>query len=423
MVEAGKVTVVVDAETKKLKKGMDKAKKDVKSFSESVKKMGLASKLAWGVATAAFLKFTKDAVSAAIKFETTYRAFTNMVGSESEILMQRLDDAARGTVSQLELITNANQAMLLGIDKEALPEMMEIARAAARTTGQDVGFMFQSIATGMGRQSRMILDNLGIIVKADDAYKTYADTLGKTVAQLTMVERRTAFNNAVLEAGRAIIEKSGASTETAADKTEQFTSAWKDFGREFGASVLPIVIPGLQVLANVLSAVASGMSLTEEELQEIVENASKMQETMTRLGAGLPIGRVTFFEPEAEPVPEWRKRIEEHYERIPEKREVGYYGPGGQFVGLGETARTFTDIAREGANLSLKLESLHEQKIPDNITALEEWGTAMSTVTAQMNAFKESMQEMSTAARAAIYGMMQQMMEGEYNLTVEEFTY
>lgn len=259
MVEAGKATIQIDAETKKLNAGMKKARNEVKSFGSSVSKMSIASTIGFAAAGAAALSFAKDAATSAIQFETTYTAFTNMVGVESGMMLKRMQIASRGTVSELDLVKNANTAMLLGIDAEALPKMMEISRAAARATGQDVGFMFQSIATGMGRQSRMILDNLGIIVNAEEAYEKYADSIGKATGQLTGAEMKIAFNNEVLAQGNVIMEKAGAETETAADKVEQFTATWADLGKEAGELALPLISTGVQKLTGDLKLLNEGI--------------------------------------------------------------------------------------------------------------------------------------------------------------------
>ena len=64
--------------------------------------------------------------------------------------------------------------MMLGIAPEKISKLMEIARATARMTGQEVSTAFDNIAMAVGRQSKMILDNLGIIVSVESANRTYA---------------------------------------------------------------------------------------------------------------------------------------------------------------------------------------------------------------------------------------------------------
>ena len=47
--------------------------------------------------------------------------------------------------------------------------MLQIARGAAQATGQSMELMLQSIVTGIGRQSKLMLDNLGILTSAEEA--------------------------------------------------------------------------------------------------------------------------------------------------------------------------------------------------------------------------------------------------------------
>jgi hypothetical protein len=192
--------------------------------------------------------FFKGATKEAADFADVSASFRKIVGENADMLLREMDRAAAGTVDSLDLITNANKAMLLGIDAEKLPRMMEIARAAARTTGQSVDFMFESIALGMGRQSRLILDNLGIIVDAEKAYEEYAKTLGKTANQLTEMERKLAFQNAVMKAGQSIIDKTDFSQRSLNEDMQRAAVAFRNFKREIGAGVTPAV----SAFANVL---------------------------------------------------------------------------------------------------------------------------------------------------------------------------
>lgn len=77
-------------------------------------------------------------------------------------LLNNLRDATRGTVSDLELMKSAVQFSNFGLPVEKLSTALEFARIRAKETGQSVDFLVQSITTGIGRQSPLILDNLGI---------------------------------------------------------------------------------------------------------------------------------------------------------------------------------------------------------------------------------------------------------------------
>jgi hypothetical protein len=76
-----------------------------------------------------------------------------------------LREASAGTISDFELMRKANIALTgagdqLGVEfGKNMPALLEAARAAARATGQDVDFLFESLVTGVKRGSPMLIDN------------------------------------------------------------------------------------------------------------------------------------------------------------------------------------------------------------------------------------------------------------------------
>lgn len=125
-------------------------------------------------------------------------------------LLSNLRAATGGTVSDLELMKNAINFNNFGLPVEKLSTALEFARQRARDTGQSVDYLVQSIVTGIGRQSPLILDNLGInakrvadrfketgnfaeaafgiiqeeTAKAGDAVENFGDTLARQQAKI-----------------------------------------------------------------------------------------------------------------------------------------------------------------------------------------------------------------------------------------------
>ena len=174
------------------------------------------------------------------KVEQQKQAFENLassLGVSSEQIIKDLRKMSGETMSTAEIMGKASQAMILGIDPTKLAKMMEISRASARAFGKDVGFMFESIAIGVGRQSKLILDNLGIIVSAGAAYEKYAKSIGKSTKELTEMERKQAFLNATLEAGDRILQQIDTSTMTNLEKMQKLKAAWEDFSVKIGQAL------------------------------------------------------------------------------------------------------------------------------------------------------------------------------------------
>jgi len=137
-----------------------------------------------------------DMVMDAAKVNDARLAFQGLGGD-----IEALRKGTLGMVADSELMLTYNEAaMLVGKTfADELPSAMGYLGKVAAATGQDMGFMMDSLTKGVGRLSPMILDNLGIQVSLADANQEYAATLGKTVGELTKGEQQTALMNQVME--------------------------------------------------------------------------------------------------------------------------------------------------------------------------------------------------------------------------------
>jgi hypothetical protein len=118
------------------------------------------------------------------------------------------------------------QAQLL----QNAPKLMEIAKAAnaLNPTLGDTAYMYESIATGIKRGSPLILDNLCIMVKVEEANQNYAESLGKTVEELSAAEKQMALLNATVEAGDRLIQQAGGTVAGYGDAWAQLRTELKN---------------------------------------------------------------------------------------------------------------------------------------------------------------------------------------------------
>ena len=187
-------------------------------------------------------------------------------------ILDGLREATHGTVSDFELMKAAVKFNDFKLPLEELGSMLAFAQKKAKDTGQSVDYMVDSIVTGLGRKSLMILDNLGLsaaeirdkmketgdmtkavgeiireqMAKAGEYVDTTADKMNRAQAEL---------NNAMLELGttmREVTGFSGWSDMATAIKTEvvgalQFTietigeakNAWNSFMQTIGVKDKP----------------------------------------------------------------------------------------------------------------------------------------------------------------------------------------
>ena len=145
----------------KYDKGMEDANKAPQKLNSLFGGLGAGIVTAFaGVATiSALTSFTKQVVGIASQAEAVRKAFERIDGDK---YLQGLRDATRGTVTDLELMKRAVMAENFQIPLEQLGSLFEFARRRAEETGQSVDYLVNSIVTGIGRKSPLILDNLGI---------------------------------------------------------------------------------------------------------------------------------------------------------------------------------------------------------------------------------------------------------------------
>ena len=163
--------------------GVKATKSAIKGLNSATK--GLTSSLAKiGIAVVGAKKLY-DAISGSIelagKSQGVTQAFNNMgkaIGFTDQSL-GKLSQAVDGTVNSVDLMTQANNAMLLGIadSDEQMAQLFDTAQRLAKAVGEDAKFGIDSLVTGMGRQSKLMLDNLGIIVDTNKAYEDHAKSI------------------------------------------------------------------------------------------------------------------------------------------------------------------------------------------------------------------------------------------------------
>lgn len=127
------------------------------------------------------------------------------VWGDIKIQFDKLEEATGGVVDQLDILESVNKAVSFGIDLSGnkLLDLVKLSGKAALNMGVDLKFAFDSLIVGTARESKMILDNLGVMVDVTKANEDYAKSIGKTADALTEEESKTALlNNVISELSR-----------------------------------------------------------------------------------------------------------------------------------------------------------------------------------------------------------------------------
>ena len=261
-------------------KGAKKAGKALGNVDSRIKGLAKSATLAAGAffGGRAILAGLQKSIDLAAKFQGVETGFKNLAKSTgfSTQAFEKFREATDGTIGSVELMTQANNAMLLGItdSEDQMAEMFDIAQRLAQGLGKDTAFGIESLVTGLGRQSKLMLDNLGIMIDVEKANEDYAESLNKSASSLTDQERKQAFVNAAMESGRRLVQQMGDEQLTMASAIDQAKSAAADAGIQMGETLSPVITSIASKFAGAAAAVANYMKELRMTTADITEMTS-----------------------------------------------------------------------------------------------------------------------------------------------------
>jgi phage-related protein len=187
------------------------------------------------------------------QIDTLKASFERLVAAsgDSTLTLEKLRKATKGTVSDVDLLRAANMALLLGIGETGadLSELFEVAMKLGHAMGIDTTKAVESLTIGLGRQSKLVLDNLGITFQASEAYEWFAQQIGVSADQLTENEKKLAWQRFAI---MKIIEKAeelGDVTSDAQLANERFAAQMENAKASIGRFLGPLgeIGPTLQL--------------------------------------------------------------------------------------------------------------------------------------------------------------------------------
>ena len=167
-----------------------------------------------------------------------------------------------------------------------MAEMFDVAQRLASALGKDTAFGVESLTTGLGRQSKLMLDNLGIMLDVDNANQKYADSLNKSVDELTDQEKKQAFVNEAMIQAKDLVGGLGEEQITTADSIAQMKTSIFELAVTLGNQLSPFVVElsgKLVTLTNRFGDFVKkikGIETTEETILALSEHINKVNDVM-----------------------------------------------------------------------------------------------------------------------------------------------
>lgn len=160
----------VKAETSGAQKGFKDLDKAVSGTTATLSKANLAiGAIGLGVAGFTATLASLERGGSIVNVERGFDSLQKKVGLFTENQLVNLRAETKGLISDFDLMKEASQAAQLGLNPAQLDEMAGAALKLGKSLGRDAVSAFQDLVAGVGRGSRLILDNLGIIVKQSEA--------------------------------------------------------------------------------------------------------------------------------------------------------------------------------------------------------------------------------------------------------------
>ena len=237
------------------------------------KALGSITKVALGVGVSAgaaivglgavFLKLAADAAPV----PAIAQSFVALGGS-----IEAMRKGSLGLITDVELMKSFNVAASL-VSKDfaqKLPDAMLALGKVAASTGQDMGFLLNSLTTGVGRLSPMILDNLAIQVDLTSAYEDFASANGLVATELTKTQQQTALMSQVMEKLNANTADLPDIAGNAATQLGSMSVMFKNLKTDMGVAFLPVLQAVLEPLIDLARWILPSVVFAVKDLAAIL---------------------------------------------------------------------------------------------------------------------------------------------------------
>jgi len=215
--------LLLGLDTKEFRNGIRTADRELQNFSKNLQNIG--NVIGASFAVSVIQDFAFEAVKLGDQLSAATIGFERF-GDAAD--MNALRKATKGMVSDVQLMQQSIQAGNFGIPIQELGTLFAFAQQRAKETGQEVDYLTQSIVTGIGRKSPLILDNLGI------SAVQLREKLGGVSAEAASIGEVT---KAVAEIATEELAKMGSSADDTTTKTKQLATAWENWKAKAGQAI------------------------------------------------------------------------------------------------------------------------------------------------------------------------------------------
>tara|TARA_B100001564_G_scaffold242664_1_gene205584 strand:- start:11623 stop:15630 length:4008 start_codon:yes stop_codon:yes gene_type:complete len=189
------------------------------------------------------------------------KAFGSVTGTAYKSVTTGIQEATQGMLSFKAAASSAAIGVAAGLSAGQLESLGNAATNASLALGRDLEDSFNRLIRGVTKAEPELLDELGIILRLENATNKYAVSVGKTREQLNAYERTQAVLNDVLEQAETKYGKIQEKMDPDAFAMGQFSKEMDDLLLGFQEFVMKGIVPLLNFFKDNTGALIAAVGL------------------------------------------------------------------------------------------------------------------------------------------------------------------
>lgn len=243
-----------------VKKRLDKHSRDVRNAGKGYTELALAAGVAFNKIVDAIkggIDTFNEYRAAAIGLQSIVEGTGNSFFRAQKFIEEYTQD---GLIAAADAATALKNLLARGYTQTQAEEVLARLKDAAafgRQSALSLGEAVRSATEGLKNENSVLVDNAGVTKNVSQMWKEYAETLGKSVDDLTMAEKIQAEYNGIMKETQHQVGDAAKLAAEFAGAQSRSAKAVKDLSAAFGESLVPALRPLLDLFARVVTGITN----------------------------------------------------------------------------------------------------------------------------------------------------------------------
>lgn len=254
----------------------------------------LGTAAAFAAAAVAVVGFVKLGLRGA-QLQPTINAFGNLAAQlgDTTVVLNQLREDTRGLVPDLELmrlatftLSGASQELIDIFSQQdtSIGKLIDKTGQLAQALGKDPVEAQNRFIDAIKKGERELLDELGIIVGAEEAYAKYAESIGVSASALTEQQKKAAFAQEAILQLDAAVTKAGANVTTVSDLLRVPATAITNILDKLALAIQPAFAPIAKIVADIFNGIQQAFTYVYPIINSLASLFGQLITTFRQVG-------------------------------------------------------------------------------------------------------------------------------------------